>query len=179
MCTNPLFRYFDSVKKDYRITSLVSLLDKLTEFGVRKENFEKFLRVRYKDYQVLKCGQCNECKIKRTRDWSSRMLMELQSKNNEGMMLTLTYDDNKLDVYGDLDKNPYRAITLIKRDVQNFCKRFRKWLSKEHPNTKIKYYACGEYGSKTFRPHYHIIILGYRFSVDDGLRKHTQCSSYI
>ena len=36
-------------------------------------------------------------------------------------------------------------------------KRLRKKL---HPQ-KLKYFACGEYGSKTERPHYHAIIFGY------------------
>jgi len=44
-------------------------------------------------------------------------------------------------------------MTLKKRDLQLFFKRLRK-LNKE----KIKYYACGEYGGKTMRPHYHIIL---------------------
>lgn len=178
MCTNPLLRYFDHVKNTYRITSLVSVLSSLARFGVRKQNYEKFLRCRFKDYQVLRCGQCGECKIKRSREWTSRMMMELESKNGEGMMLTLTYDDSKLNCYNDLDKNINRGISLIKRDVQNFCKRFRKWLSENHPGSKIKYYACGEYGSNTFRPHYHILILGYRFSVDDGLRSSVHLKSH-
>lgn len=46
-------------------------------------------------------------------------------------------------------------MTLCKRDVQLFMKRFRK-LQK----TKLKYYAVGEYGTKNFRPHYHLILFG-------------------
>ena len=33
-----------------------------------------------------------------------------------------------------------------------------KRLRKHAKSTKIKYYACGEYGSKTERPHYHAIV---------------------
>jgi len=32
---------------------------------------------------------------------------------------------------------------------------------------RIKYYACGEYGSNTLRPHYHAIIFGLSLSADD------------
>lgn len=45
-------------------------------------------------------------------------------------------------------------MTLHKPDLAKFWKRLRF-------NTKrktIKYYACGEYGGKTFRPHYHAIV---------------------
>jgi len=49
-------------------------------------------------------------------------------------------------------------MTLCKRDVQLFMKRLRK-LQK----TKLKYYAVGEYGSKNYRPHYHIIL----FNLED------------
>ena len=44
-------------------------------------------------------------------------------------------------------------MTLEKTDVQKYLKRLRK-LQK----TKIKYYACGEYGGKRKRPHYHLIL---------------------
>ncbi len=47
-------------------------------------------------------------------------------------------------------------MTLQKQDYQKFMKRLRK-------NTglkSIRYYACGEYGTKTWRPHYHAIIFG-------------------
>lgn len=46
---------------------------------------------------------------------------------------------------------------LSKIDLQLFLKRFRKQLSK-FSNEKIRYYAVGEYGPQTFRPHYHLLF---------------------
>lgn len=46
---------------------------------------------------------------------------------------------------------------LSKIDLQLFLKRFRKYLSK-YTNEKIRYYAVGEYGPQTFRPHYHLLF---------------------
>lgn len=64
--------------------------------------------------------------------------------------LTLTYNDQSL-TYGDL------FPTLVKKDLQDFMKRLRKAHHKKSAK-KLIYYACGEYGERTFRPHYHIIL---------------------
>jgi hypothetical protein len=45
-------------------------------------------------------------------------------------------------------------MDLCKRDVQLFMKRLRK----ENKGVNLKYYACGEYGSESDRPHYHMIL---------------------
>jgi len=58
--------------------------------------------------------------------------------------VTLTYDNDHLPE----DEN------VSVRELQLFLKRLRK---KGH---KISYYACGEYGSKNYRPHYHLIMFG-------------------
>jgi hypothetical protein len=47
-------------------------------------------------------------------------------------------------------------MTLKKTDIQKFFKRLRKCHGKNHKS--IKYYAVGEYGGQTLRPHYHIVI---------------------
>lgn len=49
-------------------------------------------------------------------------------------------------------------MELKKKDLQDFFKRLRKASEKIQSSVPIKYYACGEYGSKTKRPHYHIIL---------------------
>nr|WBW04067.1 replication protein [Microviridae sp.] len=48
------------------------------------------------------------------------------------------------------------SMSLVKRDFQLFMKRLRKKFSGEG----IRFFASGEYGSLTFRPHYHAIIFG-------------------
>lgn len=47
----------------------------------------------------------------------------------------------------------------MKRHLQLFFKRLRKAIRP----IKIRYYAVGEYGDENLRPHYHIILFGYRF----------------
>lgn len=92
----------------------------------------------------LPCGKCYECKIKRSGGWSFRLQKELQ-RANTAHFITLTYDNPPMTQNG--------FPTLDKRDLQLFFKRLRKQQFK-----KIKYYAVGEYGTKTMRPHYHIIF---------------------
>ncbi|MBA7542297.1 hypothetical protein ES705_34618 [subsurface metagenome] len=67
------------------------------------------------------------------------------SSYKRSIFITLTYDDEYL------PKNK----SISKRTLVKFIKRLRK---KVEPR-KIKYYACGEYGEKEGRPHYHAIIL--------------------
>ena len=67
--------------------------------------------------------------------------------STSALFITLTYDDENIK----LTKNKF--MTLNKQDIQLFMKRLRK-----HNKQKLVYYAAGEYGSKTQRPHYHIII---------------------
>jgi hypothetical protein len=62
----------------------------------------------------------------------------------KAVFLTLTYDD----VHKPSDGG------LRPRDLQLFIKRFRKEVSPR----KISYYAVGEYGENTYRPHYHAIF---------------------
>ena len=48
------------------------------------------------------------------------------------------------------------------KELQLFFKRLRK-----NTNQKIKYFACGEYGEKFKRPHYHAIVLGLGLSDEE------------
>lgn len=96
------------------------------------------------DQIVVGCGKCIACKKQKAREWSIRMIHELETCKGNGVFLTLTYNDWNMPDNG----------MLCKEDLQKFIKRFRKSLK----GRKIKYFACGEYGGKTFRPHYHLIL---------------------
>nr|QJB18791.1 MAG: replication initiator protein [Microvirus sp.] len=102
-------------------------------------------RSEYPDGLTVPCGKCLHCRISKRKEWTFRMLHELQSWDH-AIFITLTYDDQHIPDYN----------SLIKKDLQNFFKRLRKNLGER----KIKYFACGEYGTTTDRPHYHAIIYG-------------------
>lgn len=75
------------------------------------------------------------------------MYNEYTTSRGRACFLTLTYDNDHIVNY-----------SLDKRHVQLYLKRFRFGLRKT--DIKIKYYLAGEYGSKTSRPHYHLIMFG-------------------
>lgn len=97
------------------------------------------------------CGKCLACLSKKSDEWAMRMQQESISYNYgmNGAFITLTYNaDNLPDNY-----------SLRKKDLQNFFKRLRKKIG----NRKIKYFACGEYGTIGKRPHYHVSLLGLSY----------------
>lgn len=95
--------------------------------------------------QPVPCGKCPKCVKSKIHNWQFRLDQE-RKRSTSALFVTLTYSDENL-TYSDA------GPTLVKKDFQNFMKRLRKLT----PN-KLKYYAVGEYGSKTHRPHYHAII---------------------
>lgn len=47
---------------------------------------------------------------------------------------------------------------LSKTDLQKFFKRLKYYATKSNIQDSYSYFACGEYGPKHFRPHYHILL---------------------
>ena len=101
-------------------------------------------RQKYPRGLEVPCGKCYLCHQKKRSEWALRMLHELE-EHKYATFLTLTYDDDHL---------PANA-SLSKYDLQNFFKRLR-FNSKKN----LRYFAAGEYGDNTYRPHYHAIVFG-------------------
>lgn len=95
----------------------------------------------------IPCGQCIGCRLEYSRQWAMRCVHEA-SLYEHNSFITLTYNDAHL---------PSHA-SLRYRDLQLFFKRARKRLG------KFRYFAAGEYGEESLRPHYHAIIFGIDFA---------------
>lgn len=96
----------------------------------------------------LPCGQCIGCRLERSRQWAVRIMHE-QQLYEESCVVTLTFDNEHVP-RGDVDWYPF---------FQKFMKRLRKkW--------EVRYFVCGEYGEKEWRPHFHACIFGYGFLKD-------------
>ncbi len=91
------------------------------------------------------CGRCLPCKILRKQNWTNRQRLESWCYKRNSF-ITLTYSDEHLP----------RDASLAPDDLTLFMKKFRDAIK---PDT-IRFYAVGEYGSETFRPHYHLSFFG-------------------
>lgn len=95
------------------------------------------------------CGWCLPCRINKSRMWQHRIMLECKSHPTSSFV-TLTYED------GNVPFNDNADLILHKPDLQDYMKRLRKRKS----NDRIRYFAVGEYGSQTNRPHYHLCLFG-------------------
>lgn len=100
------------------------------------------------EYIEVRCKKCLACRITIRKEWSLRLLTELHYYKDNSLFCTLTYDDE------------HCPLSLSKREIQLFNKRLRRAV---HP-LKYKFFMCGEYGTKTFRPHYHFLFFGINMS---------------
>jgi len=115
---------------------------------IRVKNAENYKR-------MVSCGRCMPCRITKRGRWTARMLLEAKT-HEENCFVTLTYDPENLPLDG----------KITKRDCQLFLKRLRR----SYPD-RISYFLCGEYGSKTKRPHYHLILFGFPYADSRYLTK--------
>jgi len=88
--------------------------------------------------------------VARSAQWCFRLLQQ-DRVSRTAHFVTLTYRNDTI------PKSPNGFRTLSKPDVQKFFKRLRK-AAFGNNRSDIRYYAAGEYGPRTLRPHYHLII---------------------
>ena len=113
------------------------------------------------DFVPIPCGQCIGCRIEYSKQWAARCMLESEY-HDENYFLTLTYDEEHVphSEYVDFDTGEIKDIlTLHKKDLQDFNKRLRRALEYRGCDG-FRFYACGEYGSVSARPHYHMIAFG-------------------
>lgn len=117
----------------------------------------------------IPCGQCIGCRLEYSRQWAIRCVLE-SARWPRNIFITLTYDDDHLPeavpladpVTGEVQSlSPLHSLSLD--DIQKFFKRLRVQCQREYDFTGIRVFYCGEYGSTTYRPHYHAIL----FNVPD------------
>lgn len=101
------------------------------------------------------CGSCLGCRMEYASSWATRLTHEASCWDSN-LFITLTYEDEHIPWHGGLEL----------ADLQKFMKRIRKTLTgdKEGPDgsRKIRFFAAGEYGSSTARPHWHIALFNTR-----------------
>lgn len=120
----------------------------------------------------LPCGSCVGCRLTYSKGWAVRNCHEAQVHDMDDLpstFVTFTYNDYFNDRNGG---------ALVYRDFQLMLKRLRKAHSERSydygftsdPARPMRFYMCGEYGSRTFRPHFHALFYNLGFS-DETLYK--------
>lgn len=135
VCYNPLLAVPIGTSSNGKVN--YSIIGKLVDYKVKPEGAICF-----------ECGSCIGCKLKRSRDWAIRGFHE-SLYHNHSCFITLTYSPEYLPSDG----------SLKSEHLRDFWKRLRRRIEP----ILIRYIACGEYGEKYFRPHYHACIFGYDF----------------
>lgn len=97
------------------------------------------------------CGQCIGCRLDKAQAWAARCHHEAQM-HDHNCFITLTYDDQHVP----------QSYSVELRHWQLFMYRLRKHFGL----TKVRFLACGEYGDRTLRPHYHALLFGVDFHED-------------
>lgn len=123
--------------------------------------------------QRIPCGHCKACRLKKSREWATRCALEAEGYEFN-YFLTLTYDDKHVPKGYDVDVDTGEVSevnVLVKKDLQRFLKRLRERFKRKYGHDGIRYFGCGEYGSQTQRPHFHIILFNCPFSHLKQLKK--------
>lgn len=115
---------------------------------------------------MFPCGDCPPCRGNRRRIWAHRIMLEA-TQHEYNSFVTLTYSDDNLPFGGNLEKV----------HAQRWLKRLRKSLG----GVRVRYYLVGEYGDRSWRPHYHVALFGFRpclrgVSFEDGSKCCEACS---
>lgn len=94
------------------------------------------------------CGQCIPCRVNKKRIWYHRLLLEA-AQHPFSAFVTLTYEYVQYTEDG--------LATLVPDHLKNFLKRLRRG----YEPLRFRFFAVGEYGDETSRPHYHLILFGF------------------
>lgn len=139
---------------------------------INKDNMDSFYMIDEESGNIfplcmeVACGKCPECLGQKVSALKNSIKLEMATTGKAPWFVTLTYRDSCLPPDG-----------VNKLHVQSFLKRLRSTLSYNYPQLgTFRVFYVSEYGSKTHRPHYHLLIFGI-----DPLRvmSHKQFDTFI
>lgn len=168
-CYKPLIRLYnpDDREQSGRVYSLA----RFSQLSGKQLKYEDLMY--NPKIMLIPCGQCIGCRIRQREDWTTRIELEARDYPKEEVwFITLTYDEDHVPGMimktGEImrkvqytwkpgEKLPSSVQILLYEDIQKFLKRLRKAY-----RGKLRYFVAGEYGEQTARPHYHMILYGWR-----------------
>lgn len=168
-CYKPLIRLYnpDDREQSGRVYSLA----RFSQLSGKQLKYEDLMY--NPKVMLIPCGQCIGCRIRQREDWTTRIELEARDYPKEEVwFITLTYDDDHVPgmivktgevmrkvqyTWKPGEERPSSVQILLYEDIQKFLKRLRKAY-----RGKLRYFVAGEYGEQTARPHYHMILYGWR-----------------
>lgn len=149
-CYHPLFAFRVLGQTDKRFT------------GFRNYDYSEEYKKIHKEleFTTIPCGNCIGCRLDYSKQWAMRCMLE--AKDHEfNEFITLTYDEEHVPKAQGVTNFETGEVGEVKTldfdDLQKFMKRLRIEFERKYGVTDIRFYACGEYGEKKERPHFHII----------------------
>lgn len=168
-CYKPLIRLYNPNNKE--TSGRVYSLARFSQLSGKQLKYEDLMY--NPKVMLIPCGQCIGCRIRQREDWTTRIELEARDYPKEEVwFITLTYDDDHVPGMiiktGEImrkvqytwkpgEKLPSSVQILLYEDIQKFLKRLRKAY-----RGKLRYFVAGEYGEQTARPHYHMILYGWK-----------------
>lgn len=203
-CVTPMVRFYEELTLNQKLRmkekgipqkSRVASREEIEQRLEHDENYFRFVK-RYNEFQekhgsksraqVIPCGNCWACNLNYSAQWATRIMKEVEKTENN-WFITLTYDDEHLPIAEKMEYNgtiyendgTWRG-TLNPEDTHTFINSLRKHFERDLKHKGMKYYYCGEYGSETLRPHYHMILMNcpldisqfYGTHVDKNFKAH-------
>lgn len=105
------------------------------------------------------CGQCLPCRVNSRRLWTWRQFLESLC-HEESSFITLTYSDDHLPGPPSVDPDSLRLfIGRLRENVFRLT------------GSRLRYYAVGEYGDHSWRPHYHLNVFGMGPSLESIVQR--------
>lgn len=106
------------------------------------------------EFIEVPCGHCMGCKRDYAHAWAFRCLAEMQDHEGPAWFVTLTYGDWSLP-----------------EDRKVSPQRLQSWFwHLRNQGYKFRYFATGEYGEMTNRPHYHVLFFGLKLDESKFVR---------
>ena len=137
MCTSPILMYWNMRDKKYQINDT-------PDCDINRAIW-------------VSCGKCHECKKARKSNYTVRARAEFQKYGSQRCFLL------NLTVNPFCEKKVFPNGQLDHAEFQKFMKRLRKKIETHiSKDIKIKYICGAEYGTENERPHFHVIIYGWK-----------------
>lgn len=138
LCTRPSYCLDLGTKENGK--RLIKFLPKRVDLYSAKQ-----LQYRYGADSVIAvpCCSCLACRINYAKEWAVRCVLE-SLYHEENYFITLTYDNEHLPDNGLINREHMREFQL------------KVW--SKFPG--VRFFGCGEYGSKNGRCHWHLIAFG-------------------